>query len=201
LPDLLTVGFAKCGKNFPAFLKITENFRFDEPHAGSVSGLGEVHLRFDETENMPEFFQTTHRVLDGEIDGQGHANNIAYLTWMQSAAVDHSSAQGWTTQAYHERGWAWVVRTHFIEYRRPVFAGEVITIRTWVADMNRFTSLRKYEIFREQDLVSRAETNWAFVDTVKARLLPIPQDVAQAFQIPSPEAVRSLKLAGRVDSR
>jgi acyl-CoA thioester hydrolase len=146
---------------------------------------------------MPEIFYASHLITDEEIDGQGHANNIAYLTWMQSGAVDHSSAQGWTPQAYRERGWAWVVRSHFIEYRRPVFAGERITIQTWVADMKRFTSLRKYEMFRDQDLIARAETNWAFVETTQANLLPIPQEVARAFQIPSVEFLRSLKLARR----
>ena len=44
---------------------------------------------------------------DDEIDEHGHANNVRYVAWMQSAAVAHSSAQGWTPQRYRELGSGW----------------------------------------------------------------------------------------------
>jgi len=132
---------------------------------------------------MPDISLTSHLVRPEDIDGQGHANNIAYFSWLQSAAVGHSVAQGWTAERYRQHHWAWVVRTHFIEYRRPVFQGDQILIRTWVADMKKFTSLRKYELERDGKLVARAETNWAFVDTETGRLIPVPAEVSQSFQI------------------
>ncbi|SFH56674.1 acyl-CoA thioesterase [Planctomicrobium piriforme] len=134
---------------------------------------------------MPAIFLYAHIVHDDEIDQQGHANNIAYFGWMQQAAIEHSTAQGWSGEKYREHHWAWVVRTHYIEYRRPVFAGDELTIRTWVADMNRFTSLRKFEMLRDQKVVARAETNWAFVDTQQGKLVPIPEIVSGSFEIVS----------------
>jgi acyl-CoA thioester hydrolase len=134
---------------------------------------------------MPAIYEHRLTVSPSEIDGQGHANNVVYLEWLQRAAVLHSAAQGWSAEEYRRRQWAWVVRTHFIEYRRPVFAGEQIVVRTWVANMNRFTSLRKYTLFRDQKLVARAETNWAFVDLAAGTLVPIPSEVAAAFEIPA----------------
>ncbi len=135
---------------------------------------------------MPTIHLHSHLVRDDEIDGQGHANNISYFSWLQDAAVGHSSAQGWTPERYKDHAWAWVVRSHFIEYRRPVFAGELLTVRTWVADMKKYTSLRKYEIWRDQKPVAHAETNWAFVDTQSGKMMPIPEDVSGSFEIFTP---------------
>lgn len=132
---------------------------------------------------MPRLFEHHVTVTDAETDPQGHVNNIAYLSWMQSAAIGHSAARGWSPEEYRIRGWAWVVRTHFIEYRRPAWPNDSVTVRTWVADMKKFTSLRKYEILRGEQLLARAETNWAFVETATGRLLSIPEEVATAFEI------------------
>lgn len=132
---------------------------------------------------MPIYFEHVHEVRLDEMDALGHANNVAYFAWMQEAAIEHSRVQGWSTEAYQEQGWAWMVRTHQIEYRRPALAGEMIRIRTWVADMTRFTSRRKFEMYRDSALIARAETNWAFVDLKQGRLLPIPEAVSSAFEI------------------
>ncbi len=137
---------------------------------------------------MPSVFEFKHKICQEEIDGLGHANNIAYLQWLQAAALAHSAEQGWKTSDYKQRGWSWVVRSHFIEYRRPVFADELIIVKTWVADMKKFSSLRKYEILHGETgkLIARAETNWAFVTTESGRLVPIPEEVSSAFEIIDP---------------
>ena len=95
---------------------------------------------------MPAILEWTHTVVEHDLDGLGHANNISYLKWMQSAALAHSAAQGWPVEAYAARGW--VVRSHFIEYLAPAMLGDTILIRTWVADMGKVTSRRRFLILR-----------------------------------------------------
>ena len=60
-------------------------------------------------------------------------------------------------------------------------------VRTWVADMQRVTSLRKYEIVRPSDaaLLVRAETNWAFVRMSDLKLTRIPEAVRESFELHS----------------
>ena len=103
---------------------------------------------------------------------------------MQDAAVAHSGAQGWTLERYREAGVGWVVRSHFIEYRVPAFLGDAVVVHTWVADMQKVSSRRKFEIRRtDGTLLARAETNWAFVRTSDQRLVRIPDEVSRAFEI------------------
>ncbi len=134
---------------------------------------------------MPAIYEHRHVVRDDEIDGQGHANNVIYVRWMQDAAVAHSSAQGWTPERYQSAGLGWVARSHYIEYRSPAFAGDEIVVRTWVAGMQRVSSRRQFEILRAADelLLARAETNWAFVRFADHRLLRVPPEVAEAFEL------------------
>src|SRR6478609_628761 len=93
------------------------------------------------------------------IDANGHANNVAFVAWMQEAAVSHANAVG-CTAATLAAGATWVVRSHHVEYLRAAFAGDAIEVRTWVADIRRAFSTRKYEFVRRDD---------AGVETVLAR--------------------------------
>ncbi len=133
---------------------------------------------------MARIYLHHHQVTSRDVDGQGHANNLSYLRWMQDAAVAHSSVEGWTTKAYHARDWAWVVRSHQIEYRRPAFENDEVRVHTWIADMKKFTSLRKYKIIRNDGkLLATAETNWAFVILSTGKLIPIPEEVQLACEL------------------
>jgi acyl-CoA thioester hydrolase len=134
---------------------------------------------------MPAVYEHHHTVLDAEIDGLGHANNVVYLHWMIDAAVAHSAAQGWNGERYQEMGTGWVVRRHEIDYLQPAYAGEEIIVRTWVADMRRVQSRRRFVIQRVQDGVKLAEatTNWAFINFQTGAPARIPAEVTDSFEI------------------
>ena len=156
---------------------------------------------------MPAILEWTHTVAEDDLDGLGHANNISYLKWMQSAALAHSAAQGWPVEAYAALGCGWVVRSHFIEYLVPALVGDTILIRTWVADMGKVTSRRRFLILRGGDprrgasgrhshaergnevddagetILAKAETKWAFVDYRTGSPKRIPPEVSRAFEV------------------
>jgi len=135
---------------------------------------------------MPAIFHWSHSVPDEEIDEQGHVSNLEYLRWMQTAAVAHSSEQGWTTERYDTEESGWVVRSHWIEYLKPAFSGESIEVLTWVAEFRKVTSLRKFLIIRPADAstLARAETNWAYVGRRLGVPRRIPQALIDSFDIP-----------------
>lgn len=140
---------------------------------------------------MPAILEWSHTVVDADLDGLGHANNISYLKWMQSAAVEHSSVQGWSAEAYAALGCGWVVRSHFIEYLSPALLGDSITVRTWIADMKKVTSMRRFKIVTQragnEAVLANAETNWAFIDYRTNVPKRIPAEVSSAFEIVSQE--------------
>jgi acyl-CoA thioester hydrolase len=134
---------------------------------------------------MTDSFDYPHTVTADEIDELGHANNVAFVAWMQAAAVAHSAALGWTPERYLELGMGWVARRHEIEYLRPALAGDELIVETHVADMKKVTSRRVYRILRRSDgeLLARAETDWAFVNYATGRPTRIPAEIAGAFPV------------------
>ena len=126
----------------------------------------------------PAFFDTVHTVQTDEIDSQQHVHNLRYLQWSLWAAHRHTEALGWDPQQALQQGVGWVVREHTIQYRAAAFADNEIVIRTWVHDMQRFASRRKYWICRpaDQTLLAKVETRWVFVDLTQHKILPIPDE-------------------------
>ena len=134
---------------------------------------------------MPAIYQHSLIVAPEEIDRLGHVNNLAYLAWMQAAALAHSAAQGWPPERYEQLGAGWVVRSHEIKYLQPAYEGQQIVVRTWVADMKKVGSTRRYKILRSNDdtLLASAATQWAFIDFSTGALARIPDEVWRAFEL------------------
>jgi acyl-CoA thioester hydrolase len=124
-------------------------------------------------------------IPDSAIDGLGHVNNVVYVQWMQDLAVEHYISIG-GLEANEKLGAVWVVREHRVQYLLPGFAGEEIEMRTWVENIRRVSSLRKYEFMRASDgrTLVKGETDWVFVDAKTGRPRLIPPDVAEVFSLP-----------------
>ena len=144
---------------------------------------------------MIEVFHHELIVSQEDIDSLGHVNNVVYIQWMQDAALAHSAALGWPARRYHEMRAGWVARLHQIEYLQPAHAGDLVRVKTWVADMKKVTSLRKYEIIRvtttgsensesgtKEVVLAVAHTNWAFIDFTTRTPKRIPPQIASAYQ-------------------
>jgi len=120
-------------------------------------------------------------IPESAIDENRHVNNVAYVQWMQDIAVEHYSSLGGVTAQGAE--FTWVVREHRVEYLLPAYAAEEIEIRTWIENMRKVRSLRKYEFIRRSDgrVVVRGETDWVFVDITTGSPRAIPQEIIDLF--------------------
>lgn len=116
------------------------------------------------------------------IDENGHVNNVAYVQWMQDIAVEHYEFIGGITAQGPDA--TWVVREHRVEYFLPAFENEEIEIHTWVENIRRVRSLRKYEFIRKADdkILVKGETDWVFVDVRTGRPRAVPNEVIAVFQ-------------------
>ncbi len=134
---------------------------------------------------MPTVYEHKVTIAPEEIDRLGHVNNLAYLAWMQAAALAHSAAQGWTADRYEQLGQGWVVRSHQIKYLQSAFLQDAVVVRTWVAGMKRASSTRRYKIVRAADgaLLASAATEWAFVELASGTLKRIPPEIIASFDL------------------
>jgi acyl-CoA thioester hydrolase len=130
-----------------------------------------------------KFFFT---IPESALDQNGHVNNVSYVQWMQDIAVRHYDFMG-GTKPTQELGATWVVSTHKIEYLKPAYVGDEIEAQTWVANIRRARSLRKYRFLRRSDqvLLVRGETDWVFVDAKTGRPCRIPAEIVKVLCLPT----------------
>lgn len=154
-------------------------------HVGSTNRAEPRDLGYEAGVTDSERSPTHHHLLvvqEHDIDELGHASNIAYVRWLQEAAVAHSAAVGLTFARYVELGGVFVVRRHEIDYLRSALRGDALEVRTWICNAAAAKSQRQSEIVRASDGVAlaRALTTWGFVDPT-GRPTRIPDEVRVAF--------------------
>jgi acyl-CoA thioester hydrolase len=140
---------------------------------------------------MPLTHERTFRVRYCECDAYGRVNHTNYLRYMQEAAFDASAAAGYDLARYEAINRFWLVRETDVEVLRALRYGDSVRVKTWVADFRRVQSRRMYELrlVGSEELVARAYTDWAFLDSTTARPVPIPPEIVAAFFPEGPPAM------------
>ena len=123
-------------------------------------------------------YEHSFKVTAGDIDQQGHVNNVRYVQWIQDVAVAH-----WRDAATPEQleGVTWVVLRHEIDYLRPAFEGEELTARTWVGKASAARSERFTEVRRGDEILVRAKSIWCALDSKTFRPRRIDDRIKEKF--------------------
>jgi acyl-CoA thioester hydrolase len=118
------------------------------------------------------------------IDENGHANNVQFVQWMQDVAVRHYESLG-GLEPTQTLGATWVVRSHRVVYLAPAFEADWIEACTWVVNLRKVRSLRRYQFTRVSDgkILVTGETDWVFVEVRTGRLLAIPPAISDLFPL------------------
>ena len=149
-----------------------------------------------------EKFETYVRVRNCDVDALGHANNAAYVNFIEQAAVDHARYLGLGLEQTRKLGGVFVARQHTILYVRPTFSEELLRVVTWLGPVQGARVERAYRVFRvmpvpdlipvagralpepdgdkDQELVCRASTEWVFVSE-SGHPRRIPSDISALF--------------------
>ncbi len=134
------------------------------------------------TSNLSSFTYS-FSVQQSDIDFNGHVHNVTYLSWMIEAATKHSESVGAGHEVCLRYGGIWVAKSHHIEYKKPAFENDALQMKTWVEDIGKILSIRRYEISRIEDgaIVCEGVTEWVFVDSKTMRPKKIPNEIRHAF--------------------
>jgi|GEM_PF-598287 len=145
-----------------------------------------------------------------DIDMLGHVSNVAYVKWVQDAAVAHSEAVGFGIAQYNQLGAVFVVRRHEIEYLRPAMHGDRVEVRTWVESAAAAKCVRATEVVRVNSaqqgaqpqpevMLARAKTTWGYMELATGRPRRIPDPIRAAFSQPLMKARAAAQALAGVD--
>lgn len=123
-------------------------------------------------------------VPESDIDALMHANNAAYLRWLEHAAWRHAESLGMSLAQYGDLGVAVVVRRHELDYLAATYAGEQLQVATWIIENDERLSLwRGFQIIRMRDgkTVLRAKSHFVCVRMDTGRPCRMPEAFKQAY--------------------
>jgi acyl-CoA thioester hydrolase len=145
---------------------------------------------------VPREFLWRAPVWQSDLDAFGEVRSASLLRLLQETATRASSDAGFDSRYYDRTGTMWLIRRTRLTLASPAHYGDVLDVRTWIADFRRVRSQREYEVRAEDRLVARASTDWVFVDRSQGRPRRIPaewetvfgpENSTTAVRIPFPE--------------
>lgn len=70
----------------------------------------------------------------------------------------------------------WVLSDHHIQYKKQVFKGEVLTLKTYPEKPEGIRQPRKVEFYRGEELVVDSRTLWVLIDKGTQKIKRIEND-------------------------
>ena len=119
-------------------------------------------------------------IIESDIDGQGHVNNIIYLKWVQEAAIAH-----WTSVADINMQEAnfWVVSRHEIDYLKSAYLNSKLVAKTWVTEPQGAKSERYVTIsdVETETVYANIKTTFYLLDAKSKRPKRIDAEIVNVF--------------------
>ena len=123
-------------------------------------------MKWEETYNI-KYYDTNENEMLG-------LSNVFVL--LQESAIRQMRACKPSYQELFDQGKAFILSSMRVELYYPIYAYEDITVKTWADDSSKgFTTLRSYELYRDNELIGESSSTWALVSTTDKKLLKMSE--------------------------
>src|SRR6478672_8565218 len=80
-------------------------------------------------------FTTEHKVRPDDIDMFNHVHNSKYFDYVLAARYEQMEQYyGMSMEEFLQQGYGWVVKTAYIDYKRPLTLGDVFLVTTGIVE-------------------------------------------------------------------
>lgn len=131
-------------------------------------------------------FETDLAIRPDDIDMNNHVHNSKYLDYVLAARYDQMTrCYKMSMDEFIAMGLGWVVKTCFIEFKRPLVLGDTITVRTGIEEMGVSSVKVRFEIFRKESgkLASDGYFEYTMVNLNSGRSEVIPAHIIEKYSV------------------
>jgi acyl-CoA thioester hydrolase/thioesterase-3 len=115
-----------------------------------------------------------------------HVHGSRYLDYVLAARYEQMSrCYGMGMEEFTRAGYAWVIRTAHLDYRRPLKLGERVLVRTWVEEMAADSVRVDFEVLKKVNgkLACAGHFWYTLVDAKTKRAAKVPDWIAEKYAI------------------
>lgn len=108
---------------------------------------------------------TRRRIYYYDTDAEGVVYYGNYLRFLEEARTKMLEDEGFSLKNLAEKGYLFAIRRQEIDYKAPIYYGEVIEIRTKIEEITPYRIRFYYEIFNQNNIkTTTAKTDMVCVD-------------------------------------
>jgi acyl-CoA thioester hydrolase len=115
-----------------------------------------------------------------DIDFAGIVNNIVYVRWLEDLRLKFLN-EHLPLEKQMEQGYAPVIASTEIEYKRPVKLIDQVIGRLWLSNLGRLKWTVQAEILANNVLAAVATQKGAFVSLESGRPVLVPEELQQKY--------------------
>lgn len=127
---------------------------------------------------MSLIYEKQIQVTEQHIDANHHVNNVQYVKWVEEIAAEHWDFVKHKTQNPDD---IWMLLDHHIQYKKQVYLGEILTVKTYPKTPEGIRQPRKVEFYCNDKLVVDSLTLWVFIDKKTERIIRLESDWLDAL--------------------
>lgn len=113
------------------------------------------------------------------LDQNQHVNNVQYVKWVEEMASEHWEKVKHLTKYKNDY---WVMYDHHIQYRKQVFLGDILLMKTYPLEPEGIKQPRKVEFYKNGELVVDSRTLWILCNYLTHRVVRIESDWLEVFR-------------------
>ncbi len=126
--------------------------------------------------------QTKLRVRYGETDKMGYCYYGTYAQYYEVGRTELVRALGFPYRKLEENDILLPVASLHINYRKPAFYDDELTIVTFIKKMPSVKIVFNYEVYNQhQELLNTGETTLVFVDAKERKPMRMPDNIQKIF--------------------
>jgi YbgC/YbaW family acyl-CoA thioester hydrolase len=131
-------------------------------------------------------FETEHRVRPDDIDMYNHVHNSKYFDYVLAARYEQmDTCYGMSMEQFIERGFGWLVRTVYIDYKRPLKMSDYFLVRTGIESIDEKKCRVHFTISGKANnkICSDGWFDFVMIDLKSGKGVLIPPDVIEHYSI------------------
>lgn len=120
----------------------------------------------------------------GEVDSMGYVYHANYVSYCHQARTELLRSLGFHDKVLEEKGVILPVISFEINYKKPAYYDEILTIKVLVKDMPDVRFNFEFEIYnQENSLISTAKSTVVFADQESRYPMTIPDFVEERLKV------------------
>lgn len=107
------------------------------------------------------------------LDQNKHVNNVQYVHWVEMMAAEH-----WDLLKDKSRygNFVWFMIDHHIRYKKQLFPGDRLLIKTYPELPEGIRQPRKVEFYRNGELIADSRTLWVMINPENQKIIKYTPD-------------------------